>query len=193
MLYNIKKSNGKLKLQLEQQDRKKSESQRGTAKSRYDNKMRNTANKRRTSCSSNYYDNCNKLSRNSGYKCDKSKEKLRQSFLVSLATSMATRPSAPMRSATTILKIASRATAVATITTGSATMMRIIKTNATLVARTSLRTNIARQNRATTKKMSASKVNQGDEENYHVDTGKIPKKKRKIGVVKKSAPRKRDF
>jgi hypothetical protein len=48
-LYNIEKSNGKLKLQLEQRDCKKSEAQRGTVKNRYDDKMRNMADERRTS------------------------------------------------------------------------------------------------------------------------------------------------
>jgi len=37
-LYNIKKSSGTLKLQLEQRDRKKFEAQRGTTKNRYDDK-----------------------------------------------------------------------------------------------------------------------------------------------------------
>jgi len=49
LLYNIKKSNGKLKLQLEQRDCKKSEAQRGMVKNRYDDKMRNMADERRTS------------------------------------------------------------------------------------------------------------------------------------------------
>ena len=38
LLYNIKKSNGKLKLQLEQRDHKKSEAQRGIVKHKYDKK-----------------------------------------------------------------------------------------------------------------------------------------------------------
>jgi hypothetical protein len=58
-LYNIKKSNGKLKLQLEQRDRKKYEAQRGTTKNRYNDKMRNMADERRTSHSRNYRDDCN--------------------------------------------------------------------------------------------------------------------------------------
>jgi hypothetical protein len=68
-LYNIKKSSGKLKLQLEQQDRKKSDFQRGAAKSRYNNKMRYMADGRRTSCSCDY---CNDRNRNRSYKpsCD---------------------------------------------------------------------------------------------------------------------------
>jgi hypothetical protein len=34
-----------------------------------------------------------------------------------------------------------------------------------------------------TKSSASSKDGQRDEENYHVDTGKIPRKKRKVGVV----------
>ena len=73
----IKKSNGKLKLQLEQRDRKKFEAQRGIVKHRYDDKVRNMASERRTSHSRNYRDDRNrnrgyKTSRDSNYKCDKS-------------------------------------------------------------------------------------------------------------------------
>jgi hypothetical protein len=79
-LYNIKKSSGKLKLQLEQRDRKKSDFQRGAAKSRYNDKMRYMADGRRTSRSCNYCDDCNrdrgyKPSCDSGYKCDRPERK----------------------------------------------------------------------------------------------------------------------
>ena len=84
-LYNIKKSNGKLKFQVEQRDRKQSEAQQGTAKNRYDDKMRNTANKRRTSRSRNYRDNRNcdrgyKPSRDSDHKRDKFERKAPPEF-----------------------------------------------------------------------------------------------------------------
>jgi len=84
-LYNIKKSNGKLKLQLEQQDRKKSEAQRGIVKNRYDDKVRNMANERRTSRSHNYHDDRNqdcsyKPSRDSDYKHDKFEQKAPPEF-----------------------------------------------------------------------------------------------------------------
>jgi len=84
-LYNIKKSNGKLKLQLEQRDRKKSEVQRGTVKNRYDDKMRNMADKRRTSRSRNYRDDCylnrgHKPSCDSDYNRDKFKRKAPPEF-----------------------------------------------------------------------------------------------------------------
>jgi hypothetical protein len=80
VLYNIKKSNGKLKLQLEQRDCTKSEAQRGTAKNMYNYKMRNMADERRASRRREYRDNCNcdcgcKLSRDSNYKQDKSERK----------------------------------------------------------------------------------------------------------------------
>ena len=85
LLYNIKKSNVKLKLQLEQRDRKKSEAQRGMVKNRYDDTMRNMANERHTSCSCNYRDDRNrdcgyKTSCNSDYKHDKSERKAPPEF-----------------------------------------------------------------------------------------------------------------
>jgi len=132
-LYNIKKSSGKLKIQLEQRDHKKYEAQRGSTKNRYDNKMRNMADERRTSRSRSYRDDRNrdrgyKTSRDSDYKRDKS-----------LATSMATRPSTSTRSAAITPKIASQAAAIATTTTTeSAAMTRTITTNATSVAKMSL-------------------------------------------------------
>ena len=85
LLYNIKKSSGKLKLQLEQRDRKKSDFQRDAAKSKYNNKMRYMANGRRTSRSRDYGDDCNrdcgcKPSRDSGYKRDRPKQKAPPEF-----------------------------------------------------------------------------------------------------------------
>ena len=83
LLYNIKKSNGKLKLQLEQQDRKKLEAQRGAAKNRYDERMRNMADERRTSHSRDYCDEHNrgyKPSRDRDYKRDKSERKAPPEF-----------------------------------------------------------------------------------------------------------------
>jgi hypothetical protein len=44
-----------------------------------------------------------------------------------------------------------------------------------------------------TKPSASSGDSQRDEENYHVDTGKIPRKKRKVDVVQRSASRKKDF
>jgi hypothetical protein len=44
-----------------------------------------------------------------------------------------------------------------------------------------------------TKSSASSGDSQRDEENYHVDTGKIPQKKRKVGVVQRSASRKKDL
>ncbi len=37
------------------------------------------------------------------------------------------------------------------------------------------------------KSSASSKDGQRDEENYHVDTGKVPRKKRKVGVAQRSA------
>ncbi len=84
-LYNIKKSNGKLKLQLEQRDRKKLKAQQGIVKYKYDNKMRNMADERRTSHSRNYRDDCNhdrgyKTSRDRDYKHDKFERKASPEF-----------------------------------------------------------------------------------------------------------------
>jgi len=191
-LYNIKKSNGKLKLQLKQRDRTKYDAQRGATKNRYDDKMRNMADERRTSRSRDYRDDRNRDRGYKDYKRDKSERKAPPEFTGNLATSMTTRPNTPTRSAATTPKIASRAVAIATTTTTkSATMTRTIMTNATLVAKTSLRTTITCQSRATmmeqnraqtaktasaTKKITMS----------HVDTSKIPRKKRKVGVVQRS-------
>jgi hypothetical protein len=85
LLYNIKKSNGKLKLQLELQDRKKYDAQRGAAKNRYDDKMRNMADECRTSRSRDYCNDRNrkrgdKPSRDMDYKRDKSKRKAPPEF-----------------------------------------------------------------------------------------------------------------
>jgi len=40
------------------------------------------------------------------------------------------------------------------------------------------------------KSSASSRDSQRDEENYHVDTGKVPQKKRKVGVAQRSASRK---
>ena len=79
-LYNIKKSSGKLHKQLEQQDHKKYNAQRGSNKSRYANKMRNMANECHTLRSCNYRNDRNhnrgyKTSRDSDQKRDKSERK----------------------------------------------------------------------------------------------------------------------
>ena len=44
-----------------------------------------------------------------------------------------------------------------------------------------------------TNSSASSGDSQRDEEYYHVDTGKIPQKKRKVGVNHRSASRKKDF
>ena len=44
-----------------------------------------------------------------------------------------------------------------------------------------------------TKSSASSRDSQHDEENYHIETGEIPQKKRKVGVVQRSTPRKKDF
>ena len=80
LLYNVKKSSGKLKIQLEQRDRKKYEARRGSTKNRYNDKMRNMVDERCTSCSCSYRGNRNrdrgyKMSCNSDYKRDKSEQK----------------------------------------------------------------------------------------------------------------------
>ena len=78
-------ANCKLKLQLEQRDRKKSEAQRDIVKHRYDDKVRNMADECRTSRSRNYCDDCNrdrgyKTSRDSDYKRDKFERKAPPEF-----------------------------------------------------------------------------------------------------------------
>jgi len=44
-----------------------------------------------------------------------------------------------------------------------------------------------------TKSSASSGDSQRNEENYHVDTGKIPRKKRKVGVVQRSTSHKKDL
>jgi hypothetical protein len=80
-----KKSNGKLKLQLKQRDRKKYDAQRGAAKNRYNHKMRNMADEHRTSRSRDYRNDRNrdrgyKMSRDRDYKRDKSEQKAPPEF-----------------------------------------------------------------------------------------------------------------
>ena len=58
-------------------------------------------------------------------------------------------------------------------------MMHTTMTNATLVATTSLRMTITLQSRVMMEwnRAQAAETAKRDKENYHVDTGKIPKKK----------------
>jgi len=83
-LYNVKKSSGKLQKQLEQRDHRRDEA-RGSIKSKYDDKLRSMADERRTSRSRTYRDNRNcdrgyKTSRHSEHKCDKSERKAPPEF-----------------------------------------------------------------------------------------------------------------
>ena len=79
-LYNIKKSSGKLQKQLEQRDHRKDEA-RGSIKSKYDNKLRSMANERRTSRSRTYRDDRGyKTSRDSEHKRNKSERKALPEF-----------------------------------------------------------------------------------------------------------------
>ena len=153
-LYNIKKSSGKLQKQLEQQDQKKYEAQRGSTKSRYDNKMRNMANERRTSRSCNYCDDRNrdrgyKTSHDSDHKHNKSERKAPPEFLGKPCHVHGDKAKHTYEECRITPKIASRGAAIATTTTESASMMCTITTNATSVAKMSLRKSIARRNRAT--------------------------------------------
>jgi len=88
-LYNIKKANGKLKLQLERRDHNKTDAQRGAYKKRYDSRMRNMAEERYSSRSRDYRDDRNrdrtrdryyKSSRDRDFKRDKSERKAPPEF-----------------------------------------------------------------------------------------------------------------
>jgi len=83
-LYNVKKSSGKLQKQLEHRDHRRDEA-RGSIKSKYDDKLRSMADEHRTSRSRTYRDDRNrdrgyKTSRDSEHKRDKSERKAPPEF-----------------------------------------------------------------------------------------------------------------
>jgi hypothetical protein len=145
-LYNIKKSNGKLKLQLEKRDRKKLEAQRRIVKHKYyDDKMRNMADKCHTSCSRNYRDDRN---RDRGYKTSRDNDYKRNKFERKAPTEFSGKPCHIHGDK-------------ATTTTESAIMTHTITMNATSVAKTtktSLQTIIVCQSRATMKERNRAQA-----------------------------------
>ncbi len=200
-LYNIKKSNGKLKLQLEQRDCKKLEAQRGIVKYKYDDKMRNMADERRTSHSHNYLDDRNrdrgyKTSRNSDYKRDKFERKAPPEFSgkpchvhgdKAKHTYEECRDNPKNRKSTSGNR-------------NNNNRKRNHDAHYHDKRYLSSQDESPDDHRTPepsddegTKSSVSRKDGQRDEENYHVDTGKIPQKKRKVGVVQRSASRKKDL
>jgi hypothetical protein len=201
-LYNIKKANGKLKLQLEQRDRKKYEAQQGTAKNRYDDKMRNMADERRTSHSRNYRDDRNrdrgyKTSCDSDHKRDKSErkalpefsgkpchvhgDKAKHTYEECRDNPKNRKPNSGNRDDDNNKKRSHHAHYHDECYLSSQDE-----------SPDDHRTPEPSDDDGT-KSSASSGDSQHDEENYHVDTGKIPRKKRKVGVVQRFASRKKDF
>ncbi len=184
-LYNIKKSNGKLKLQLEQRDRKKYEAQRGAAKNRYDDKMRN----------SNYRDDRNhdrgyKTSRDNDYKRNKSERKAPPEFSGKPCHVHGDKAKHTYEECHDNPKNRKSSS-------GNRDDDNNRKRNHYVHYHDkrylSSQDEYPDDHRAPepsddekTKSSASSEVGQRDEENYHVDTGKIPRKKRKVGVVQRS-------
>ena len=202
LLYNIKKSHGKLKLQLEQRDSKKSEAQRGTVKNRYDGKMRNMAGEHHTSRSHNYCNDCSrdrgyKTSRESDDKCYKFKQKAPQEFSgkhCHVHGDKAKHTYEECRNNPKNCKPSS----------GNREDNNNRKRNHD--AHYHDEPSLSSQDESPddnrmpepsdddrTKSSASSGDSQRDEENYHVETGKIPQKKRKVGVVQRSASCKKDI
>jgi len=195
-LYNIKKSSGKLKIQLEQRDHKKYEAQRGTTKNRYDDKMRNMADERRTSHSCSYRDNRNrnhgsKTYCNSNYKRDKSERKAPPEFSgkpchvhgdKAKHTYQECRDNSKNRKSSSGNR------------DDNNNRKRSHDTHHHDERYLSSQDESPDDHRTPepsddegTKSSASSGDGQRDEENYHVDTGKVPRKKRKVGVVQRSA------
>ena len=198
LLYNIKKSNCKLKLQLEQRDRKKSEAQRGTVKNRYDDKMRNMADECRTSHSRNYRDDRyrnqgHKPSCDSDYNRNKFKRKALREFSgkpCHVHGNKAKHTYEECRDNPKNRKPSS----------GNCNDKNNRKRNhdAHYHDERYLSSQDESPEEHRTPEPSddegelsvSSGESQRDEENYHVDTGKVPRKKRKVDVARRSATRK---
>jgi len=197
-LYNIKKSSGKLKIQLEQRDRKKYEAQRGSTKNRYDDKMRNMADERRTSHGCSYRDDHNrdrgyKTSRDSDYKRDKSERKAPPEFTgkpCHVHGEKAKHTYEECRDNPKNRKLSD---------SNHNDNNRKCSHDAHHHDECYLSSQDESPDEHRTpepsddegaKSSASSRDSQRDEENYHVDTGKVPQKKRMVGVAQRSASRK---
>jgi hypothetical protein len=200
-LYNIKKRNGKLKLQLKQRDRKKFEAQRGIVKHKYDDKVRNMADERRTSRSRNYRDDRN---RNRGYKTSRDSDYKRNKFERKAPPEFSGKPChIHGNKAKHTYEECHDNPKIRKSSSGNCDDNSNRKRNHDMHyhnKRYLSSQDESLDNHHTpepsddegTKSSPSSKVGQRDEENYHVDTGKIPRKKRNVGV-QRSASRKKDL
>jgi len=199
LLYNIKKSSGKLQKQLEQQDHKKYEAQRGSNKSRYDDKMRNMADERRTSRSRNYRDgrNCDhsyKTSRNSNHKCDKSKRKALPEFTGKSCHVHGDKAKHTYE----VCRNNPKNRKSSSSNHDDNNKKRIHDAHHHDERYLSSQDEPPEEHRTPepsdderAKSSASCGKSQRDEENYHVDTGKVPRKKKKVDVARKSASRKK--
>jgi len=197
-LYNIKMSSGKLKIQLEQQDRKKYEAQRGSTKNRYDDKMRNMADKRRTSRSHSYcvdrnHDHGYKTSRDSDHKRDKSERKAPPEFTGKPCHVHGDKSKHTYEECRNNPKNRKSSGSNCNDNNRKHSYDAHHHDERYLSSQDESldehRTPEPSDDKGA--KLSASSGDsQRDVENYHVDTGKVPRKKRKVGVAQRSASRK---
>jgi len=197
-LYNIKKSSGKLQKQLEQQDHKKYEAQRGSNKSRYDDKMRNMADERHTSRSRNYRDNCNrdrgyKTSRDSDHKRDKSERKAQPEFTGKPCHVHGDKAKHTYKECRDNPKNRKSSGS----NSDDNNRKRIHDAHHHDKRHLSSQDESPEEhhtpepsNDEGAKSSASSGECQRDEENYHVDTGKVHRKKRKVDVAQRAASRK---
>jgi hypothetical protein len=197
-LYNIKKSSGKLKIQLEQQDRKKYEAQRGSTKNRYDGKMRNMADERRTLRSRSYRDDRNrdrsyKTSRDSDHKRNKSEQKAPPEFTGKPCHVHGNKAKHTYEECHDNPK--NRKSSGSNCDDNN--RKRIHEAHHHDECYLSSQDEFLDEHRTLepsnyegAKSSASSGDSQRDEENYHVDIGKVPQKKGKVGVAQRSASRK---
>jgi len=200
-LYNIKESNGKLKLQLKQRDRKKSEAQRGIIKHKYDNKVRNMADECRTSHSRNYRDDRNhdrgyKTSCDSDYKCNKSERKAPPEFSGKPCHVHGDKAKHTYEECRNNPKNRKSSSGNRNNNNRKHNHDAHYHDERYLSSQDESPDDHRTQEPSDdegTKSSASSGDGQRDEENYHDDTGKIPRKKRKVGVVQRSASCKKDL
>jgi len=198
-LYNIKKSSGNLQKQLEQRDHKKYEAPRRSNKSRYDDKMRNMADERRTSRSRNYRDDRNhdrgyKTSRDSDHKHDKSERKAPPEFTgqpchvhgdKAKHTDEECRDNPKNRESSGSNRDDNNSKR--SCDAHHQHDERYLSSQDE--SPEEHRMPEPSDDEGANSSMSSGK-SQHNEENYHVDTGKVPRKKRKVDVARRSASHK---
>jgi hypothetical protein len=204
LLYNIEKSSGKLKLKLEQRDRKKFDFQRGAAKSRYNNKMRYMADGCRTSPSHDYCNDCNcnhgyKPSCDNGYNCNRPEQKAPPEFTGSPCHVHGNKAKHTYEECHDNPKNCKPSSSSHDNNNNN-------NRNCSYKAHYHDARYHSSDDESPGKhctpepsdgqtKSSKSNVNQHDEKNYHIDTGKISYqiKRRMVDVVQRSKPHKRDI